>query len=77
MYSTNSMALAPGAEVLPSKESQHRCPRERGISSLFLNYLLLVNVPFFLKQLKQKYNVCLIGHKQAILVSIKLKLIHV
>ena len=39
-------------------------------------FLLLVNVPFSLV-IKQKYNICLIGHKQGFTDGLKLKLTHV
>lgn len=42
-----------------------------------INILYLWSVCFFLEKLKQVYSVCLIGHKQAVLISIKFKLTHV
>ena len=72
------MALAPRKGALLLKEDQHWCPKKGNISSLFKSVysLILGNVPFSLI-IKADVHVCLIGHKQAVLASIKFKLAHV
>ena len=42
-----------------------------------MDILYFWSLYLFLKLLKQMFNVCLIGHKEAVLVSIKFTLAHI
>jgi hypothetical protein len=65
-----SLIIRGGPELV-SQEGKHL------IFIFNMDILYFWSLYLFLKLLKQMFNVCLIGHKEAVLVSIKFTLAHI
>ena len=66
-----------GRESYQKRSTSIGVPRGEAFNLYFQHRHSFWPVHLFLEELKQMYSICLIGHKQAVLVTIKLKLNHV